>query len=47
MKIRPVGDELFHAGGERGMTKVMTAFRNSANSLNKMKEGSLNWTYLA
>jgi hypothetical protein len=32
MKIRPVGDELFHAEGRRDMTKLMTAYRNFANA---------------
>ena len=37
MKIRPVGAELFHAdrrtAGRTGMTKLIVAFRNSANAL--------------
>jgi hypothetical protein len=41
-----LGAELFHADGKRGMTKLMTAFRNFANAPNKRKEGSLDWTYL-
>jgi hypothetical protein len=28
MKIRPVGDELFHADGRTGMRKLIAAFRN-------------------
>jgi hypothetical protein len=28
MKIRPVGDELFHADGRTGMRKLIVAFRN-------------------
>jgi hypothetical protein len=28
MKIRPVGDELFHADGRTDMTKIIVAFRN-------------------
>jgi hypothetical protein len=28
MKIRPLGDELFHADGQTDMTKVTFAFRN-------------------
>jgi len=31
MKIRPVGAELFHANGHRGMRKLIIAFRNFAN----------------
>ena len=32
MKIRPVGAELFHAGGRTDMTKLTVAFRNFANA---------------
>jgi hypothetical protein len=32
MKIRPVGAELFPAGGRTDMTKLKIAFRNSANA---------------
>jgi len=32
MKIRPVGDELFHAGGQTGMTKLTVAFLNFGNA---------------
>jgi hypothetical protein len=32
MKIRPMGTELFHADGRRDMTKLIVAFRNSANA---------------
>jgi len=32
MKIRPVGDELFHADAQTDMTKLIVAFRNFANS---------------
>ena len=32
MKRRPVGDELFHADGWTGVTKVVVAFRNFANA---------------
>jgi hypothetical protein len=32
MKIRPVGAELFHAGGRPDMTKLMLAFRSFANA---------------
>ena len=46
MKIRPVGDELLHAdgqaaertkrmGGQTDMTKLVVAFPNCANSLEK------------
>ena len=33
MKIRPVGDELFHADGQTptDMTKLIVAFRNFSN----------------
>ena len=31
MKIRPVGVELFQAEGKTGKTKLIVAFRNSAN----------------
>jgi hypothetical protein len=32
MKIRPVGAELFHAGGQTGVAKLTVAFRNLANA---------------
>jgi len=32
MKIRPVGSELFHAGGWMDMTKVTVAFCNFTNA---------------
>jgi hypothetical protein len=32
IKIRPVGAELFHVDGRTDMTKLMVAFRNSANA---------------
>jgi len=32
MKIRLVGAELFHADGQTDMTKLIVAFRNSANA---------------
>jgi hypothetical protein len=32
MTIRPVGAELPYADGQRGMTKVKIAFRNSAKA---------------
>ena len=39
MKIRPVGAELFHAGGRKDvqadMAKLLVAFRSFANSLKK------------
>jgi hypothetical protein len=35
MKIRPVGDELFHADGQTDMTKKMVAFRNLAKAPKK------------
>jgi len=33
MKIRPVGAELLHAGGQTDMTKLIVALRNCANRL--------------
>ena len=38
MKIRPVGAELFHVGGQTDMTKLIVAFRNSANTPKKEHE---------
>ena len=35
MKIRPVGAEVFHTGGQTDMTKLMIAFRNFANAPQK------------
>jgi hypothetical protein len=35
MKIRPVGAELFHAGGQTDMAKLIVAFRNFANAPKK------------
>ena len=35
MKIRPVGNELFHADGQTDMTKLIVTFCNFANSLLK------------
>jgi hypothetical protein len=32
MKIHPVGAALFHADGRTDMTKLIVAFRNSANA---------------
>jgi hypothetical protein len=32
MKIRPVGAELFHAGGQTDTTKLRVAFRNPDNA---------------
>jgi hypothetical protein len=32
MKNRPVGAELFHAGGQTDMTKLIVAFRYLANA---------------
>jgi len=32
MKIRPVGAELFHAGGRTDMTEPIVAFRNFSNA---------------
>jgi len=36
LKIRPVGDELFHADRQTDMTKLTVTFRNSANALKKL-----------
>jgi len=33
MKIRPVGDEVFHANGQTDMTKLTVAFRNIAKAI--------------
>jgi len=38
MNIRPVGVELFHAGGRTDTTKLITAFRNFANAHKKTGE---------
>jgi hypothetical protein len=35
MKIRPVGDELFHADGQTDMTRLIVAFRNFATARKK------------
>ena len=35
MKIRPVGDELFHADRRTDMTKLIVAFRNFASAPKK------------
>ena len=32
MKIRPVGDELFHGDGQTDMTKLTITFPNFANA---------------
>ena len=32
IKIRPVGVDLFHAGGRTDMTKLIVAFHNLANA---------------
>jgi len=32
MKIRPVGDELFHGDGQTDMTKLIVAFCNFAKT---------------
>jgi len=34
-KIRPVGAELFNADRQTDMTKLIVAFRNISNALNK------------
>ena len=36
MKIRPVGDEMFHADGQTDMTKLINGFRNFSNVPNKV-----------
>jgi len=33
MKIRPVGDQLFHADGRTDITELTVDFRNFANAL--------------
>ena len=35
MEVRPVGAELFHAGGQRHTTKLKVAFRSFADAPNK------------
>jgi len=35
MKIRPVEDEFFHADGQTDMVKLIFAFHNFANALEK------------
>jgi hypothetical protein len=46
MKIRPVGDELFHAdrgtNGRTDITKLVVAFRNFANAPKNLFLGSKN-----
>ena len=42
IKIRPVGAELFHADRRTDMTKVIVAFRNSANEPKNVV--CFNWT---
>jgi hypothetical protein len=36
MKIRPLGNELFHAGGQKYMTKLTVALRNFARAPKKV-----------
>ena len=36
MKIRPVEAEMFHADGQRDMTKLIVPFRNLTKAPNKM-----------
>jgi len=33
MKIRPVGADFFHAGGQTDMTKLLVAFHNCVSAL--------------
>jgi hypothetical protein len=42
MKIRPVGDELFHADRRTDMTKLIVAFRNFAKAPEKTQISSGN-----
>jgi len=35
MKIRPVGEELFHVDGQTDMMKLIVTFRNFENALLK------------
>ena len=37
MKIRPVGDELFHTDGQTSMMKLTVAFLNFANAPKNVK----------
>jgi hypothetical protein len=39
MKIRPVGAELFHVGGQTDMKRLTVAFRNFAKAPKKCSEG--------
>ena len=43
MKIRPVGDELFHADGRTDMTELMVAFRNFANVPENLSVPASTW----
>jgi hypothetical protein len=48
MEIRPVGAEMFHAGGRTDMTKLTAAFRNFANAskvTNRKCTSTLHTTY--
>jgi len=46
MKIRPVGAELLHADGRTDMTKLIVAFRNSANApKSHVKARNLNFVF--
>ena len=38
MKIRPLGTELFHAGGQTDIIKLMVAFHNFANRSKNYRE---------
>jgi len=41
MKIRPVGAELFHAGRQTYITKLIVATRNFANASNESQKQQL------
>ena len=43
MKIRPVGEELFHADGRTDKTELMVACRNSANAPENLSVLASNW----
>jgi hypothetical protein len=39
MKIRPVGTELFHAGGRKDIAELTVAFQNFGNAPKKLGVG--------
>ena len=47
MKIRPVGDEFFHADGRIVMAKQIAAFRNIVHAPKKKRLKPYRWTYPA